>query len=269
MSDWNYYLYRNAWRFYGPPHEEQKLEKEAYNNLLQMGGLLVRNTYDFDCKEETSFWYVVKDRFDGIEELAPRARNKVRHALGAYDYRRIEKALLKEKGYPIMAETYANYAISDRKMNQKVFLDYLDDCQENEFHYWGVFEKESDALVGFSLVRCWENCAEYDMSGMMSKCKHNATYPYYGLFHSMNRYYLHDCGFRYVSDGSRSITEHSQIHDYLIQNFHFRKAYCHLSVHYKWWMKIAVNLLYPFRKTISLPRIKAILNMEAMQRGEK
>ena len=34
-------------------------------------------------------------------------------------------------------------------------------------------------------------------------------------------------------------------------------------------MKIAVNLLYPFRKIIPLQRVKAILNMEAMQRGEK
>ncbi|MBR0176906.1 MAG: hypothetical protein IJQ11_05725 [Bacteroidales bacterium] len=265
----NYLFYRNAWRFAGSPHHEQKLQPEEYRSLLKHGGLLVRNTYDFDCEEETSFWYVIKDHFGNLEELKPRVRNKVRHALKTYDYRRIDSFVLKEKGYPIMAETYADYAISDRKMNQKVFLDYLDDCQENEFQYWGVFEKESDALVGFSLVRCWENCAEYDLSGMMSKYKHNATYPYYGLFHSMNRHYLHDCGFRYVSDGSRSITEHSQIHDYLIQNFHFRKAYCQLSVHYKWWMKIAVKLLYPFRKIIPLQRVKAILNMEAMQRGEK
>ena len=85
----------------------------------------------------------------------------------------------------------------------------------------------------------------------------------------MNQYYLQEKGFRYVTDGARSITEHSHIQDYLIEKFHFRKAYCHLSVYYQWWLKIVVKLLYPFRKIISLPRIRAILNMEAMQRGEK
>ena len=86
---------------------------------------------------------------------------------------------------------------------------------------------------------------------------------------TMNQYYLQEKGFRYVTDGSRTITEHSQIQDFLIQNFNFRKAYCQLEVHYCWWMKIAVKILYPFRKIIPLPRVKAILNMEAMQRGEK
>ena len=75
-NDWKYSVYRNAWRFTGPPHEEQKLDKEDYSNLLSMGGLLVRNTYDFDCKEETCFWYVIKDQFESIETLPSRMRNK-------------------------------------------------------------------------------------------------------------------------------------------------------------------------------------------------
>ena len=269
MEGWNYYIYRNAWRFNGPPHEEQNITKEDCNNLLHISGLLVRNTYDFDCKKETCFWYVIKDSFSGSNELSPRGRNKVRHALKTYDYRLIDAALLREKGYPIMVDTFESYSVSDRGISQKTFSDYLDVCQKNSFHYWGVFEKTTGSLVGFCLVRCWEYCAEYDLSGMMSKCKHNGSYPYYGLYHTMNKYYLQDRGFRYVSDGSRSITEHSHIHDFLIQNFKFRKAYCQLAVHYKWWMKITVNMLYPFRKIITLPRIKAILNMEAMQRGEK
>ena len=74
---------------------------------------------------------------------------------------------------------------------------------------------------------------------------------------------------KYVTDGTRTITEHSQIQDFLIQNFNFRKAYCKLEVHYCWWLSTAIKLLYPLRNIITLPRIKAILNMEAMQRGEK
>ena len=85
----------------------------------------------------------------------------------------------------------------------------------------------------------------------------------------MNEYYLGEKKYRYVADGARSITEHSHIQDFLIQNFNFRKAYCQLEVHYCWWMKLAVKMLYPFRKIIPLQRVKAILNMEAMQRGEK
>ena len=261
----NYHLYRKAWRFSGAPHEEPKLNKEEQRALLKQGGLLIRNTYDFDCQKETSFWYIIKDRFGDMEELSPRVRNKIRHAQNTFNYRRIDQPLLKEQGYPILAETFADYGETDRTMNEEIFKNYLD---RYEFDYWGVFEKESAELVGFSCVRLWNDSCEYDLSGLRPRYKYNGSYPYYGLYHAMNQYYLQERGFRYVSDGSRSITEHSHIHEFLIQNFNFRKAYCKLEVHYQWWMKIAVKLLYPFSNVIKNPRVKAVINMEAMQHGK-
>lgn len=265
-NDWKYYLYRKAWRFAGPPHEEHKLNKEAYGNLLRMGGLMVRNTYNFDCQEETCFWYVIKDSIVDIEGLKPRVRNKIKHAQKAFVYRQIDLSFLKEKGYPILSDVFEGYASTDRNMNEAMFSDYISDTS---FNYWGVFDKTTSELIGFCCVKLWDNCCEYDLSGIMTRYKHNATYPYYGLYYTMNQHYLKTLHFKYVSDGSRSITEHSHIHDFLIQNFNFRKAYCQLEVHYNWWMKIAVTLLYPFRKIIPLKSVKAVLNMEAMQRGEK
>ena len=257
----DYHLYRKAWRFSGAPHEEAQLKTAEWKDLLKKGGLLVRNTYDFDCQEETRFWYIVKDHFGDMEALSSRVRNKIRHAQKSFDYRLIDRTLLKEKGYPIIAETYADYAVKDRTIDESDFKSYLD---QYDFDYWGVFDREQSELVGFSLVRCWDDSCEYDLSGMMPRYKHDGSYPYYGLFHAMNQYYLQERHFKYVSDGTRSITEHSHIHEFLIQNFNFRKAYCHLKVYYCWWMKIAVKVLYPFRKLVPASRVKAILNMESM-----
>ena len=257
----NYHLYRKAWRFSGAPHEESKLSQADCKALLRQGGLLIRNTYNFDCQYETKFWYVIKDHLEGFEELSPRVRNKIRHAFNVFDYRLIDQTFLKENGYHIIAETFADYAVSDRTMNEKVFKNYL---ASQKFDCWGVFDKKNDTLIGFICVRQWKDSCEYDLSGMIPRYKRNGSYPYYGLYHTLNRYYLEEQGFRYVSDGSRSITEHSNIHDFLIQNFNFRKAYCHLQVQYNWWMKIAVKLLYPFRRIITNRRVKAILNMEGM-----
>ena len=260
----DYHRYRNAWRFSGAPHEEPKLQETEWKSLLQQGGLLVRNTYDFDGPGESSFWYIIKDHFGDMEELSSRVRNKIRHAQNTFHYRRIDPALLKEQGYPILAETFADYGVTDRAMNEAIFKNYLD---QYVFDYWGVFEKDHDELVGFSCVRLWSDSCEYDLSGMKTRYKHDGSYPYYGLYHAMNQYYLQERGFKYVSDGARTITEHSQIHDFLIQNFNFRKAFCKLEVHYNWWMKAAITILYPFRKIITGPKVKAVLNMEAMRRG--
>ena len=263
-----YYLYRNAWRYEGAPDQETKLAKNDWQALLKQGGLLVRNTYDFDQQEESCFWYVIKDRFGGLEEFSSNERNKINRSTKELTFRKIDIELLKQEGWGILQATYADYAVSDRSMSKEVFLDYLESCEKQAFDYWGVYDKER--LVGFCTVWLWSSdSCEYGLIGIQPEYKHNNTYPYYGLFYTLNAHYLGEKGFRYVADGARSITEHSHIQDFLIQNFLFRKAYCQLEVHYNRWMKLMVKALYPFRNIISLPRVKAILNMEAMQRGEK
>ena len=263
-----YFLYRQAWRFDGAPHKELHLQETEWRTLLKQGGLLVRNTYGFDCQEETCFWYVIKDSFNGLDEFSSNERNKIRRSDKTLDFKRISLELLRSEGWNILKATYEDYAVSDRDMDETVFLNYLSDCEKQDFDYWGIFDQ--DRLIGFCTVWLWlPNSCEYGLIGILPEYKHNNTYPYYGLFYKMNEYYLGEKGFRYVADGARSITEHSHIQDFLIQNFSFRKAYCQLEVHYCWWMKLAVKMLYPFRKIIPLQRIKAILNMEAMQRGEK
>jgi len=262
-----YYLYRKAWRYDGPPHEETRLKNEEWKALLKQGGLMVRNTYDFDCQKETNFWYIIKDSFLGLDEFSSNERNKIRRALKELSFKKTDIELLKSEGWDILKATYDDYTVSDRNMSKDVFLDYLSSCEKQNFDYWGVFRQEQ--LIGFCTVWLWSpDCCEYGLIGIQPEYKHNNTYPYYGLIHTLNAYYLGEQGFRYVADGARTITEHSNIQDFLISNFGFRKAYCQLEVHYNWWMRIAVKLLYPFRKTIPLRRIKAVLNMEAMQRGQ-
>lgn len=261
----NYALYRNAWRYDGAPHHEPQLTKAESKALLKQGGLMVRNTFDFDTPDETQFWYVIKDCFNSLEELSPRVRNKIRHANNFFEYKQIPYEQFTKHVFPIVEDTFSHYKVHDRTMDREVFSKYLEYCQERHFDYWGIIAKDTGKMVGFCTVNNWEDCCEYGYTGVFSEYKSHGYYPYYGLYHSLNAYYLEQKGFKYVSDSARSITNHSEIQDFLIQNFNFRKAYCRLVVYYRWWMKIAVKILYPFRKIIKNPKVKAVLNMESMQ----
>lgn len=84
----------------------------------------------------------------------------------------------------------------------------------------------------------------------------------------MNRYYLEEKKVKYVNDGARSITEHSNVQPFLIEQFKFRKAYCQMQLAYVGWLRIMVFLLYPFRSLIPSRAVQAILNQEAMRRGD-
>jgi hypothetical protein len=265
-----FYLYRKAWRFDGAPHEEPQLQELEWKKLLKQGGLMVRNTYGFDCHEKTGFWYLIKDQFEGFDELSGNTRKKIRRSLEKIVFRKIDNAFIKQNGYPVLRASFDDYLVKDRITNFHTFENYLKECENKDYDYWGLFDRNDDCFIGFFTVMLWKASCEYGLVAVLPNYKRkNTAYPYYGLFYTMNQYYLQEKGFSYVTDGARSITEHSNIQPFLEEKFHFRKAYCQLTIHYCWWMKFAVKVLYPFRKIITLPRIKAILNMEAMQRGEK
>ena len=239
------------------------MEANGARRLLAQGGWFVRNAYQFDNPNPTGFWYIVKDRFGGFDELSSNTRRKVRKALRCIEYKIVDQAFIKQNGYDLYQETLKAYHSDGSALSKEAFIKTIEmpgvEC-------WGCFDKTSRSFVGFSVNFNWGDACGYDLLAILPKYRHNATYIYYGLIYSMNEYYLAQKQFRYVTDGSRSITEHSGVQQWLIKFFAFRKAYCKLAVHYRWWMKIAVKSLYPFRKIITIPQVKAVLNMESMTR---
>ena len=131
---------------------------------------------------------------------------------------------------------------------------------------WVAIERESQQMVAYAEVLCQDGCAKYTaLKGIPEYL--NKYYPFYGLLFEMNRYYIEEEGFQFVTDGARSISEHSNIQTFL-EKFRFRKAYCHLNVTYVWWLKAIINLLYPFRKLFGKGKLGYLLRFEAINRNE-
>lgn len=255
-----YRLYKGAWIFEHDPHTEQKLRSEEVKSLLSKGGLMIRNAYDFDCGQETSFWYVIKDSFGGMEELSSKMRNQVKKCFKTMRVDQLSPDELKEKGYPVFVEASNSYKVESIPPTQEEFNKRIDNSEENEF--WGCYDIESNQLVAFCMNAVSDESCEYRT--MKAIPSYQKQYAYYGLIYEMNRYYLEERKLKYVNDGGRSITNHSNIQPFLIEKFNFRKAHCHFDMHYKWWLGMVVKALYPFRKLIKVRQVQSLLNMEAM-----
>jgi hypothetical protein len=263
-----YRLYKGAWICIDEGLEQQLTLIEC-KSLLNQGGLMVRNIYNFDVKRETSFWFCIKDNFEGLEGLSTSTRRDIRKSLKHYDVLRISGDTLLKIGYPIYVSAQQSYKIKSDVISYDDFVCMVNSyIKENDKEFWGVKLKESGEFVALAINTIKESCCEYNTL----KCKYEAlkdgTQPYYGLIYEMNRYYLEERKLSYVNDGARTITNHSNIQNFLEQKFKFRKAYCDIRIVYKWYLGIVVKILYPFRHFISNLKIKAVLNMEAMQRGE-
>lgn len=230
---------------------------------------MLRNVYDWDSKCETSFWFVIKDSFGGMQELSSKMRNQVKKALKTYDIRRISADEMLKVGFPIFQAAIENYKVKASPISMEAFKVRIQQGEvAGNVDFWCVYEKKTHKAVALAINTLHNECCEYNTMKADPFYLRNSTYPYYGLIYEMNRYYLEDLGLRYVNDGARSITEHSNIQPFLIEKFHFRKAYCRLQIEYQWWVKIIVNVLFPFRKLIPIRGVRAILNMEAMRRNK-
>lgn len=274
VNNQEFRIYKGAWISKIGPHLSSKLSMDYCNNLLKEGGFLVRNTYDFDTYLKTSFWYIIKDNFNGFDELSPGFRNKVKKSLKTFDYKVVSKDFFLTVAYDVYFSALSNYRIRSTLKSQKAYIQELLQLGD-EYHYWLCFDKESGEIAAYSINNYSYDRCEYEEIRAVPKFLSGSRYPLYGLLYSMNSYYLSDLKVKYVSDGTRSLTMHSNIQPFLEERFKFRKAYCHLQVHYVGWLRWFVFCFYRVHRFIPftgkfpiLMSLKALFSLEAMKRGE-
>ncbi len=264
MVEFSDYLYYNSgWIQKNNLQKAERLSRKQAVYLLHKGGLFVRNTYSFDKKESTQFWYVIKDEFGGVEELPTKVRNQVRKSLKTYEFRKVTLDVMLEIGCELFNKSRERFG-EGQKMTQEQWKNRL--LRDKGSEYWIGYDIESGKPASFAINTIFSDYCDYSTMGISPEFPNN-TYPMYGLIYEMNRYYLEEKGVPFVCDGARSITGHSNIQGVLEDKFKFRKAYCDLDVFYKPWFGMAVKLLFPFRKLIKQPKVSAILRQEAWARG--
>lgn len=268
IIDWGYSEYKHCLVWRGPAPEEKRLTvSEAYEILTHSKAWMLENVYDWDCDSETNFWELICDKIYPIESLPSKTRNQVRRSLRDCEIRIITNyELIEADGYEVYKrafERYGNVTVNISKRER--WETNIAQATNNEF--WGVFKRDSGQLIAYAMNSIHGRGVNYNTLKAIPEFM-NKHYPYYGLLFEMNRYYLSENGYQYVSDGFRSITEHSNIQPFLEKNFLFRKSYCRISIYYKRWLGILISISYPFRRFIPIRSVRHLLNLETIRRGK-
>jgi hypothetical protein len=235
------------------------------------GVLFVRWEDKFDQLKVSPWWHVIKDSSSGFElsSYSSKTRNQIRRGLKSFDCIPVDKQFIFENCYDVYKSAFSRYSTHDQLMSQKQFNSAIDSLPcATEF--WVVLRKSNGEIAGFSEnyienSTCFYNSAWFDPSCLSDYCA-------YALFYSMNRHYLGEFDFKYVSDGARSISHATEIHHFLVSKFHFRKAYSTLCVEYVAWLRFLIILLFPLRplvSMVSLPsfqKLNILLTLESIRR---
>jgi len=254
-----------------PPNRLEGFNRKKAKSLLESSGeLFVRWETDFDNIAESHWWHVIRDEPLSMESLSKNTRSKLRRGLKAFKCGPVLRDDILSYGYDVYRKAYTRYETHEKECSPTEFSEAIKSLPE-ETEFWGVRCRITNELVAFSenyveCQTCFYNTIWFDPSALRQ-------YSSYALFFQMTRYYLEDRSFQYVSDGARSLSHQTQIHDFLESKFGFRKAYARLHTHYEFNLALAITFAYPFRKLISkiswmpLQKASILLTQEEISRS--
>lgn len=272
----------DGWRYYQhaaipstPPHVG--IDNSPINNgniwKIHKGTYLARWTTGFDCKEETNWWYIIKDTPFDISKLKAKRRYEINKGRKNFEVHEINPKDYKEKITEIQIQAYADYPEKYRPVvNRNELFQQIDTW--NFYKFYGAFDVESGDLCGYAWLNRNGNFIYYAFHKVKPSCEKkgiNAAIVA-EILESHEKELSSGC---YICDGSRSVSHETHFQDYLEKYFSFRKAYCHLHIVYRPILKVFVQFLFYLRQPLKrldnislIHKVNGILKMEEIQRQD-
>ena len=267
MFEWR--VYKGAIIPGAPPHTEPGPEDVLRAKKLGKYRFISYTT-DFDCPEETAWWYVLKDAPLHLEDIpSQNMRYKIRKGLKYVEVRKIDGKDYGEALYDCYLKAQKRYKAYGGSASKEIFMERL---QTDPADYYAAFFRETGQLVAYMRNDVYDDYVD------MTVIKYDPDFLKYqisaALTYQVVHDYMEDGRYKYVLDGQRAIRHKTNIQEYLEHNFGFRKAYCRLNIVYSPSMKLLVSIAYPFRKLLErlagervfFNNVLSVLNMEQIRR---
>lgn len=255
------------------PHRSPKITTtSARAFLFKEKKFLLRWDEEFDDHQDGEWWHVIKDEKEDISLYKKKVRYMIRKGCESYSAKICDRTFIEENAYAVYEKAYTRYETFEKMETKSSFQENIHTLPK-ETEFWGVFDNNTDELVAFSENLVSENACFY----LTMWCTPAALKKFvsYTLFHKMNNHYLNNKQLSYVSDGARSISHESNIHEFLLSKFRFRKAYSKLRIVYFPGFQTVIAVLFPMRnlfKKLSHPISKKthiLLYQESIRRSCK
>lgn len=238
--------------------------------LLCKRALFARWEEEFDRAEVSEWWHVIRDGPQNFDTLSGNTKSKIRRGSKRFEAIPVTRDEVLAEGYAVYRAAFARYETFEQILSDHAFAEAIGRLPA-ETEFWGVRERESGQLVAFSENLVRDDACFYATIWLQPDAL--KAYAGYLLIHEMNRHYLNDREFRYVSDGARSISHQTNIHRFLEDRFGFRRAYARLRVVYFPGLGAVIAMLYPFRawfggRSGTLPtKLAVVLEQERIRRS--
>ena len=275
ISDWRYY--NHAALPTTAPHEvpdTSVIESGEIWKAFSRAPLLARWTTEFDCGEDTGWYYVIKDAPFDISKIKAKKRYVINKGNECFDVERINPLDYPDELYNTLVAAIKSYPPKEQHIPKREhFLKSLNTWSDKMV--FAAFRKEDRKLCAYALVT--PHGTYYDFTSMKSipefeKSNVNAAL----VFGILTELSTELAGGKYICDGEKNINHTTRFQDYLESYFGFRKVYAKLNIAYNPKVRWIIKLAYPIRGFIGLFKgigivrnLLSVLSMEEIVRAQK
>lgn len=252
------------------PHVDVEITKKTALKLIKENrAFLLMYPSEFDKKSDGEYWYIIKDGMSTMDQLDSKRRNELKKGLRFCHVRKVDVNIINSKeGYRVYEKAVKGYGkIPDQ------YEEYRKNFKEESGEeYWGVFTKD-ELLIGYARNTIMDSMCGY--SSMKFDPEYLNLHSSYALIYEMNNHYLNERRLLYVSDGAKSLQHETNIQQFLIKKFLFRKAYCHLNIVYHPLVYYVIAAIMPFRTVLRkfdcklIRKLDVALKLEEMRRNQE
>ncbi len=266
-----YYVSSRVVRAWGPASLPYPLTRDQAQALCRrLAGHIVIQTSGFTEQPRQNWYAVICDRLQRLAEMKAKHRSEINRGLRNCEVRQVDGDFIARTGYEVYTKAVRSYSsYYDVHETEAQYRKRHQVCHRfcDLIQYWAAFHKGQ--LIGYSQNMLFDRI-EANYWTVKLHPDFLTLYPGYALFHKMNEFYLQTEHFQYVNDGWRSLLHETQIQDYLIRKFGFRKAYTPMSVFYTPMASILAKVCYPWRNLVGRIdlRLAGLCRLEAVRRGQ-
>jgi hypothetical protein len=261
---------------FGPVGVDYSVDKQNKADLFKnLGGAWLQTTSGFSSGQinsnDRAGWYaVICQEFVGLAEVpSANTRSQLRRALKNCEVHKTSARDVATLGYETYCAAHSRYRgwagklptraeFANRVMTDEPWADIR--------HQWLVYV--NGEVAGFAQVLVWGDL-EADYTLIKLHPKFLKYYTGYALIHRLNEYYLAEKKVSYVSDGFRSVLHETNVQEFLVNKFGFRRARCNLRIAYRPPLGAIVAACRPIRGLLGKvhPNIRGLLELDRLSRA--
>ena len=238
-------------------------ESEFKKKFKKSKALFGQYIYDYDCGNETSWWYCIKDDIYDINLLNSKTRYEINKGRKFFDIKIFDPLNYVNEIYEIDSKKFQEYPASYRTKLSDDKLEYVKSKLNENNIFFGLFDKDSNMLNGYSII------TDVGNGGILLNVvsidpltyKRNSSCA---IIDGILKYFMDSKHLIYISDGARNIKHITNYQKFLCKNFEFRLVYCKMKMVYKWYIKITLAILKPFKSIFINSKNKLLYNIGSL-----